>query len=83
MWFGGVDDGPVAAGQRAGGDHDVGLRVADGAGDDVQLAGGGVVLGERCEGATLAGEVDLLQCVDCQRSARRRGGHRPTPASCR
>ena len=62
----GVDDGPVAAGQRAGGDHDVGLRFADSAGDDVQLAGGGVVLRERCEGATLAGEIDRAQRVECR-----------------
>ena len=44
----------------------MGLRFADGACDDVQLAGGVVVLRERCEGATLAGEVYRAQCVECR-----------------
>ena len=66
MWFGVSTMGRLRRVERAGGDHDVGLRFADGAGDDVQLAGGGVVLRERCEGATLAGEVDRAQCVECR-----------------
>ena len=50
----------------------MGLRSADGACDDVQLAGGEVVLRERCEGATLASEIDPAQCVEC--SAQLEGG---------
>ena len=68
--------------ERAGGHHDVRLRLTRSARDDVQLAGGRVVLRERGEGATSAGKIHRTQCVE--RRAQLEGGrviaereHRP------
>ena len=57
--------------------------AADSAGDDVQLAGGGVVLRERCEGATLSGQIDGRNVSSA--GAQFEGGEvdRRTRASCR
>ena len=59
-----AEDGPAAAGQRTGGDHDVCLRAVGGAGEEVQLAGDRVVLRERGERRALAGEVDTAERVE-------------------
>ena len=63
----GGGDGPGCAGQRTGGDHDVGLRSGRGDREEVQVTGCGIDLREPGESAGLAGEVDSAHGVEIRR----------------